>query len=434
MSERLYGLLRCLGFVFGGLWLGGLLWGEQWAVAQGFSSTPRKVQAQAASSNSGNHRASSRPSSTARVLGPRVQLTPVRDPLVVKVLAMQSSVGAFLKKHAIQPNEPWMLAHMLLAFGKSLKLTNGKWVFQHLVESAAKLRKAGSFYFPHFPRGNKHHRIEPHPNMHLKTLLEIGVPLQHVFRVEGRSVTLKHLLIYTQLTFPAQPTTYELPELAWTLDAFARLPPKMWRWRTPQMQTVDLKSIVHQSVRLLQQQTAFLKRWQKQGRRVIIKRRQGIHAYSCGGFQFIQAMLRWMHKPAFRKRYRSEVKAQIDLVFYRLRGEMALYKIYLDRYAKVRKYQWMLLVQQMKFLGHALETLTVAHREGMWAPTAKQRQGIRTALSQLVQTFDQLRKSGAFALLNILKQQMFQTYLDLLGDAGHVMHALRSMHPVLYVK
>ncbi len=363
-----------------------------------------------------------------------------KDPLVRRIQQIGGSLASSLIQHGLDPDNPWMLAHMLLAFGKDLRMPDGKLVIERIVESALQFREVKGQKIPYFPKGDDSHRIEPHPFMHTKIMLALGVPWDYRFKVHGQSVTLGQLHQGLVQSFPAALNEHQIPEFAWAFDAmYGRLPNQAWEWTNAEGEKVSFLPLLRSALLQLEADTRFLRELKAQGVTVIQKKRQGVHAHACGGMHFIQAMIRWSAFPGFQGRLQPYLANQIDLVFYRMQGEVALYQGMLKQYASTDSkdpnanyYRFLLNLQQMKFLGHALETLMLAYRWGVWRPTTPQRKATREGVIQLLNAIETLQSLGFYNNPLPIKQKAYQFYLDLIGDAGHAVHALRLMPHAMF--
>ncbi|MCB9639881.1 MAG: hypothetical protein H6728_11180 [Myxococcales bacterium] len=351
-----------------------------------------------------------------------------KDPLVARTKRIGGLLAASLVKHGLDPDNPWMLAHMLLAFGPNLRLADGQLAIDRIVRSSLQFHEVNGKKIPYFPKGTDTHRIEPHPFMHIKTMLYLGVPMSHVFDVNGTKVTLAELFRGLVMSFPSQIPSRELAEFAWAFDAmYGRLPKNQWVWENAKGEKVQFLKLLWSAMQQLEADTRFLRDLKAQGAEVIQKKRQGVHAYSCGGLHFVQAMIHWAGFSAFRGRLQPFLRQQIDLVFFRMKGEVALYQNMLRQYGKNKTYRFLLNLQQMKFLGHSLETLMLSYRWGLWRPTKAERLLVREGLTQLLNAIEVLQQMGFYSNPEPIKQKVYQYYLDLIGDAGHAVHALRLM-------
>jgi len=134
-----------------------------------------------------------------------------------------------------------------------------------------------------------------------------------------------------------------------------------------------------------------------------------------------------MGHPSLRKHAKSALKTHKELIFYRMRGEVRLYLSLFKKYQKNAAYRFLILLQQLKFLGHSVETLVKLHKWGLLTPTREQRGEIRRAVRLLLVTVMLLDRLGFYKGINKLKQSTYQFYLDLVGDSAHALHALHMI-------
>jgi hypothetical protein len=83
---------------------------------------------------------------------------------------------AIVQRWAAVPDDPWAVGHGVRAMGKDFKLNDGRRAVDWLLETQLAFVPANGGHVLAFPPS-----VEVHPNMFLKTMLEAGVPLDHVF-------------------------------------------------------------------------------------------------------------------------------------------------------------------------------------------------------------------------------------------------------------
>lgn len=147
-----------------------------------------------------------------------------KDPLVRRIQQIGGSLASSLIQHGLDPDNPWMLAHMLLAFGKDLRMPDGKLVIERIVESALQFRKIKGQKIPYFPKGDDSHGSNSHPFMSHQDHARSRGPWDYRFKVHGQSVTLGQLHQGLVQSFLAL-NEHQIPEFAWAFDAmYGRLP------------------------------------------------------------------------------------------------------------------------------------------------------------------------------------------------------------------
>ncbi|WP_246357388.1 hypothetical protein [Pyxidicoccus fallax] len=276
-------------------------------------------------------------------------------------------------------------------------------------------RRPGDLFFDAYaPDGTP---VEPHPALHLKTLLLAGYPPDHRFRTAWGTVTPRELVEDLKRDF--RPTLASSPEGAWALDALSLSLKPGATFRDGTGATVRFDAVMETALATLEAAQAELAAGMKAGRPEVPKRGQGIYAHPCGGLHSFQAVAGWARHPSVRKKWRKRLDAQVDVLLYRLDSETRQYETAL---ASAPAYRLPLLVQMLKFHGHLLETLGRYRDDTGWRPTAAQRQTVERARMYLENTVRRLKEAGAFDNLESLAARQRQLALDLVGDTCHAAH------------
>ncbi|MCB9655148.1 MAG: hypothetical protein H6729_13575 [Deltaproteobacteria bacterium] len=336
----------------------------------------------------------------------------------------------------------WTLAHGIIAFGPKLLASDGRPAVDVMVhdfaaaaDATASVRKVRSsaqtksnrnehrradvvVQFP--PKAKDGSPIEPHPMLMAKALLDAGLPPTRRFVLStGDTVTLGQIVDdgARNLTFPKSEP--EFRGVGWGLLAL--------------LMTHDLDASItfgdgaHSLRELWVASLAELERLQSflvepmRARRPdqVEKRKQGIFAHTCGGMHLIQAVALGTARsrdPAASRRLRE----QLDVLLFRFEAERHIY----DRMIREQpRYAAPLLIQKLKFAGHFLETLALAHSWGVFRPSPTEARTIRVAVRDLADTTQALK--DAYANLPKLKKTAPQAYYDLVGDACHAIRGLR---------
>ena len=114
-------------------------------------------------------------------------------------------------------------------------------------------------------------------------------------------------------------------------------------------------------------------------------------------------------------------KSQLELVRFRFRAER---KIYADSIQNAPEYELLILVQELKFYGHVLEALGLAHKQGLIEATPELRAEVATIISDLFATLKKL--APHYGQLARIREVREQTYLDMIGDGCHAIRGLRE--------
>jgi hypothetical protein len=256
--------------------------------------------------------------------------------------------------------------------------------------------------------------VEPHPALHLKTLLLAGYRLSDRFQTPTGTVTVMQLVVDLKADF--RPQLASSPEGAWTLDALSRVmkPGDTFRDGTGTLQRID--TVMETALATLEAAHAEVAAGMKARKAEVPKRRQGIYAHPCGGLHFFQAVASWARHPAVREAWKKRLDAQRDVLLYRLDSEARQYETAL---AAAPEQRLPLLVQMLKFYGHLLETLGRYRDDTGWRPTPAQRETVDRARTYLERTVVRLEEAGAFRGAKAPEARDSQLALDLIGDTCH---------------
>ena len=87
-----------------------------------------------------------------------------------------------------------------------------------------------------------------------------------------------------------------------------------------------------------------------------------------------------------------------------------------------------LYVQQLKFIGHWLESMHKLAATGIYTPSALDQQVMAQAVGDLITTTAALKQLGALDNAAKIRESNNQLYLDIVGDSCH---AVRGMELAL---
>ena len=328
------------------------------------------------------------------------------------------------------PENPWALAHGLLAFGKDYETSDGRSAV--LVAASYAERKSGPkprYGFP-LERGGK--PVEPHSHLLLKTFLEIGLPPSFSFTAsDGAKIDLRRLLGDMRASVHEPTSDAEWHDAAWWLSALELRPvagePDLARVREAALARLEADDAV-----LAEAGADAPEPFAASAPMGAAKRNKShIYGHPCGGLHFVQAVLRGASASRDAAAH-TRVRRQLALLLRRYQAERGLYAETLRAHPEAR-----LLVsgQELKFFGHLLETLALADELGLLredAALAEQVTAARLrATSDLLRTLSQLEQERAYARLAELGVQRPQLALDLIGDGCHALHGLRETLAVL---
>ena len=349
---------------------------------------------------------------------------PIREPQRAEVEDTIDALATYIRAGATDPTNAWAMAHGLIGFSRSLTTRDGRKVIDVLVtDYVAEKRVAGRVVYRFPARSPRGVPVEPHPDLIVKTLLEVGVPLERSFALRGRKrrVTLKRLADDAAWTFTRPRTDRDWQKYAWSLELFLYHPGIHGSIHTP-AGVLRVADLTRDGLSRLEEEQAFLHPLHAAGRPdQLEKRRQGIYAHSCGGLHFLAAGVRGavsLGDPAALERARR----QVDLLFFRWDAERRLYR---DMIRRQPRYRWPLLVQELKFHGHTLETLSsLADRPGITAQNDDTlRRTARRVAGDLIDAVAELRP--LYRDQDKVRPSTPQLYYDLIGDGAHALRGLR---------
>lgn len=336
------------------------------------------------------------------------------------------TLGRVVEKWAGNPDNAWAIAHGLLARGPEFRLTNQLAAVSTLFSVYAEPRQVGTFTLVGFPKDRNGIPVEPHTDLILKNMAEIGVEPETPFPMGESQVTgadvYRYTLLKTFLRVKENKSNFADPnDMAWGVQALATWAPTQdLRWTALDGTAMDLNSLTDFLVLVLTKESKFLFDRMRAGE-PFERSGQSLFSYTCGGAHLLQgasyAVARGFGKPENR----AYVAAQGPLMLYRLPGELRLYD---EAMKRARDQRERLLVQRLKFLGHWLESMSKLRILGLFTPDDMQLKTIEGAAHNLALTVEELDKLGTFDRLEQLQKEDPQLYLDVIGDSSHAVRGL----------
>lgn len=339
--------------------------------------------------------------------------------------AALATLGAVVDTWDADADNPWAVAHGVLARGKDFRLSDGREAIAHLFANYAEPRQAGARTLMGFPRELGEIRVEPHTDLLLKNLSEAGVDPSVSFTTRTGTVPVADLyrwtLLKTYLVPASNHSSFADPgDISWTLHGLAAWAPGELQWVATDGTVMDLDDLTSFDAAVLLQESAFMLQDMQRG--VPFQRAgQPLFAYPCGGSHLVQGVAYAVARGYGTPRDRNVVEGQVPLLFYRLPVELGIYDQALREH---RDYRLKLAVQRLKFLGHWLETISKMQAMGLFLPDATQLTTIEGAAQNLVVNVNDLHKQGAFDRLPEIRAKDEQLYLDIIGDSAHAVHGL----------
>jgi len=324
------------------------------------------------------------------------------------------------------PASPWALAHGLLAFGKDFTAANGKGALEVMASFAEPVPATERFGFVPQRDGQP---VEPHPYLIAKTMLEVGVdPAMPLRASDGTSIDLRRLLTDLRASVQTPTDDHGWHDAAWWISAMeldaTENGPEFASTRAAVLSRLEADNAVITLTGLDAFSPTSPMGAAKRGK-------THIYGHHCGGLHFLQAVLRGASNDRSPD-YLARLSTQVKLLLARTRAERVLYTETL----RARPSGVLLVsVQQLKFYGHVLETLSVADEVGLLGSDMTLATDVNDARRQLAAdllvVIAQLQETGAYGQLSKLSEQQPQLALDLIGDGCHAIHGLRNTLSVL---
>jgi len=338
-----------------------------------------------------------------------------------------ATLGGVVNSRALDPANPWAVAHAILALGKDVKLSDGRPAVDATFADYADPLPVGGHTLLHFARERGEIRVEPHMALQLKNMAEVGVDPTHPIQAAGGAHTVADLyrgyLITSFLDLKSNKASFSSPDdIGWLVQALATWAPTPGdlRWQSTEGGEQTLSLLARFSVAALVKETQFLsdamaadQSFERKG--------QGIFRYTCGGAHLLQGAAYAVARGFGGEAEQQALRDQAVLHLWRFPREQAI----TDAAIKAApEHRLKLLSQRLKFAGHALETIEKLEILGFITPDADQQATIQSMATSIVQTTTTLEQGGAFNKLDEIKSKDFQLYLDLVGDSAHAIRGL----------
>lgn len=354
-----------------------------------------------------------------------------RVPTRAEVESIQKRLGAAVRPFAGDARSPWALAHGMVAFGADFAAADGRAASEVIVSFAEQKEVAGKKLWL-FPEKRGSEPVEPHRFLLVKTLLEMDVPLDRSFATStNEKVTLARLVADLRAAATEPKTDADFHHVAWQLSALAE-----HAKRAPKVATDPpaLAGLISAALARLEADQKVVEGYGgppdqafDEGSPLHRAKRDktGIYGHSCGGLHLVQAVASAV-AVAGSDDDKRRLRKQLGVLLYRYELERPAYASLLIRHPD----QGLLIrLQQQKFFGHLLETLTLARLLGLTQPDTEGGkridQTIRLATADVVDVSGGLLDGGVYERLEAIRKDREQTYLDLVGDACHALRGLR---------
>lgn len=323
-------------------------------------------------------------------------------------------------RYARATDDPWAMMHGIRAIGKTFAVAGGpaiEYVSMHQLQE----KPEGGHKYLAMPVAT-----EGHPNTFLKTLLEVGVSLDHPITAAGRRRTVADLLHDAKQLFSYEPGKISgaADDLSWSIIAFAiTTPPTQDGWRNAWGRKIRFRDVAAYGLATLEWASTDFRKAMAGGRTPTKKDR--ISNFTCGGTHLLYSLgvaARYGH---LTKEGRRRFAEQLTLLIWRLKVDLLLLDQYYEVVAKAypgkeeawRPYK---LESRLKFLGHAQEILGYNALFRLVHLTSEQEEQVQQAGQTLAETLREVAKLDFSAI----KRDKRKLYHLLIGDACHAYHGI----------
>lgn len=342
-------------------------------------------------------------------------------------ILLTHTLRALVHRGATDDDFPWALAHGLLAFGPELKTRDGHLAIDVIAQHAEPEKVEGRVVY-RFPLETKAGLpIEPHPDMVARTFSAVGVSPDRALRAkDGERITLDRLANDAEWVFEPPTGAKAWEKFAWSAGLFFDR-----RGAMEQIKTKNGPLPVHQLAlsamdRLEEEQDFIAHLMEQHAPEQLRKRKQKIYAHSCGGLHLVQSVLEGAALLGDSELLERGGR-QLEVLKFRWEAERIIYR---KMIAENPEYAPLLLVQELKFYGHLLETFALGARWKAFVPTEDDRRFFRRVVSDLTRTVEELKPS--YSAQDALRKASPQTYYDLVGDGCHAIRALQVGRPYFF--
>jgi hypothetical protein len=307
---------------------------------------------------------------------------------------------------ALASDDPWVLMHVVLALGPDARVPSGPILDLVTSQFATGTERGGRTYVG-FPLN-----VEAHPNHFLEILEAVRVPPTRKFATKTGQVTTADFFAGAKALFtPA----IQGPELSWTLSVFtAAMPPGDDRFTNADGQTFTVAALVETAAQAAEigyaDTLAAMRGTKPYGRSTL-------QTYACNGTHVLYGLYDALRHRYEGKSLRERVRLLTQASYFRLAAEVALIDAALGSAAQ----QLNADAAKLQFLGHSIENLRYADREGIYSPSAGERAQLATAERQLAEVVHRL---VTVHNLDALANAVPRAYRILLGDACHARHGV----------
>ncbi len=318
----------------------------------------------------------------------------------------------------------WAIAHALMARGPDLVLDNGEPAVQWLFSEFAQVRELDGERLIGFPRESEGRRVEPHTDLVLKVLTEIGVSPSTMVEVDGEAFSVadlwRHSVLTTWMKKNGDASYLGPNDMPWGMQGIAAWADPSMTWTAWEGTPMDLDALGRLLSFIVFKESSDQLNAMQQGQ-PLVKKGQGLFQYTCGGAHLVQGATYVAARGAGGEQALQVARTYGALWLWRFPQELALYQ---DAVVQHPEKRLVLRAQQLKFVGHWLETMHKLAAMGLWEADAAGQLALAEALGVLVDTVKDLKALGALDNLDAIRAENEQLYLDLVGDSAHALRGV----------
>lgn len=335
-------------------------------------------------------------------------------------------LGQVVDRWAVDPENPWALAHGMAARGADLTLADGRPVIDHLFTTWAQPFETGGRTLLRFPASVGDVRVEPHSDLLLKSLVESGASPDRQVQVGGQARRLEDLwsgsLARTHFVPERNHSRYASPDdMAWSLYGLSGWAPAGLTWTAMDGTPMSMDALADFGGTVLFKETRFLATARDTGQ-PFERRGQGIFRYTCGGAHLLGGVAQAVARGFGSATLRPMLQDQLSLLIYRFPIEAGNTAKALQAYPEHADKLW---VQRLKFAGHSLEASSQLLIQGAGTPGPELAAMQQQAADEVVASVTALKERGLLDDMPKVRARDEQLYLDIVGDSAHALHGLK---------
>lgn len=341
---------------------------------------------------------------------------------------------------------PSPLIHAVRGMGKGFTMSDGTKAVDWLCNRFAAETEIGGKRYIYFPR-----TVEVHDNSFLKAFIEAGVGFDQPITVNQNKYTLRDLGDSAKALFRCDPSNlarYD-PELShahlpWGLIAFSLIvPPSQPSWTNAYGETINLEQVIDSGLKAYETSCALGRDALARGENEPIAFHDEIKQYSCFGLHSVYGFFSCLNHGYRNDQLMERSRAVFDMLVNRLQGDPgAIDRDYQDAakqgatpqdLASMQQHgltfeqavEAFRLVSQIKFYGHAYESINYARLHRLFPITADQQRRIQAAEPHFYEHVVKLRAMN----LEPFRSWNRQFVCDAVVALGHAARAMKLLTP-----